>query len=179
MVQHQLVIFVLLGGAKLAVESHAGRHINRGGSERSRTISKLFMLQGILTPLLILAENLLLSHVLPLLICLIFVLIESLMLMLRFAAVRALGRFYSVHVRICDDHALVRSGVYGYLRHPIYLAGIMETFAYPLACGAPLTALLISVPGIPLILKRRREEERMLLEKFGSEYQAYIDQTGF
>ncbi len=179
MVVYQLIIFVLLGGAKLAVESYAGRHINRGGNERSQTISKLFMVEGIVTPLLILAENLLLLHYLPLLICLVFALIESLMLVVRFAAIRALGRFYSVHVRLCDDHVLVREGVYKFLRHPIYFVGIIESFAYPLACGASWTALLLSLLGIPLVLRRRREEERMLLEKFGPEYSAYIDQTWF
>jgi protein-S-isoprenylcysteine O-methyltransferase Ste14 len=67
--------------------------------------------------------------------------------------------------------------VYGYLRHPIYLVGIIETFAYPLACGAPFTAALLSLTVIPLILKRRRDEELVLLEKFGSEYSGYIEQT--
>jgi len=178
-VVYQLAIFVLLGGAKLAVESYAGRHIHRGGNERSQRISKLFMFLGIATPLLILAENLLLLHVLPLLVCLTFALIEILVVTVRCAAIHALGRFYSVHVRICEDHVLVRHGVYRYLRHPIYLVGMIESFAYPLACGASLTALLISLTGIPLILKRRREEELVLLEKFGSAYSGYIDQTSF
>jgi protein-S-isoprenylcysteine O-methyltransferase Ste14 len=179
MVVPQLVIFGLLGGAKLVVESYAGRHINRGGNERSQTISKIFIFQGIVTPLLILAENLLMIVAIPLAICLIFALIELLTMVLRYAAIRALGRFYSVHIRICADHVLVQEGVYRYLRHPIYLVGIIETFSYPLACGAPVTALLISLPGIPLILKRRRDEEKMLAEKFGSAYSSYIAQTWF
>jgi len=41
------------------------------------------MVERILAPLLILAENLLLLHYLPLLICLVFALIESLMLVVR------------------------------------------------------------------------------------------------
>jgi protein-S-isoprenylcysteine O-methyltransferase Ste14 len=179
MVVHQIVIFVLLGGAKLVLESYAGRHINRGGDERSKGISNLFRIQGSVTPLMILAENLVLQSFVPLAVCILFALIDASMFVVRYAAIRELGNFYSVHVRICEDHLLVRQGIYSHVRHPIYLVGIVDGFAYPLACGAPLTALVLSVLGIPLILWRRNEEEKALIEKFGAEYISYKGQTWF
>ncbi len=179
MALYQVIIFAGLATLKLLVEVHAGRHVNRGGVETSRSKSIIFIITGSLAPVLILAEILLWRHSLPLPACLVFAMVQLAMLGLRVASVNALGKFYSVHVRICADHQLVQKGPYRYVRHPLYLVGIIESFAYPLACGAPVTALVLSVIGIPAILLRRAEEEGALLQKFGAEYEAYRRRTLF
>jgi len=44
----------------------------------------------------------------------------------RVTAIRALGRFWSLHLEIRQDHQLITEGIYGSLRHPAYLAIMLE-----------------------------------------------------
>ena len=89
------------------------------------------------------------------------------------ASSRALGANWSLEARVRDDHALVTSGPFMRIRHPIYLAMLLFLLALAvavghwrqLAFGAPLFAL-----GT---LLRVREEERLLRERFGSAFDNY------
>ena len=56
----------------------------------------------------------------------------------------------------------VRRGPFRYLRHPNYLAVIIEGFAVPLMHGAFLTALGFSLANALLLVVRIRCEERAL-----------------
>ncbi|MBI3968043.1 MAG: isoprenylcysteine carboxylmethyltransferase family protein [Chloroflexi bacterium] len=95
---------------------------------------------------------------------------------LRFTAVLTLGRQFSTGVGLQDQHRLVRSGIYRWVRHPAYLAMLL-TFS-----GAPL--VFRSVPGLAyavlmLFVLRARiaAEEALLAREFGVEYDAYSKQT--
>lgn len=84
----------------------------------------------------------------------------------------ALGRMYSKQVTIQADHKLVTSGIYGAVRHPRYL-GVIS-----LGVGAALlfrswVALLLAPPLVLVLLIRIRDEEALLHQEFGEEWQAY------
>ena len=67
---------------------------------------------------------------------------------------------------------LVDRGVYGIVRHPQYLAGILLGAALPLIAGR----WQVAIPGAALILSivtTVLEEEKGCLEKFGTAYQEY------
>lgn len=91
-------------------------------------------------------------------------------------AVISLGRFHSVFVTIQSEHKLVRTGPYKWLRHPSYLGALIAMTGIPIVFGSwfPLLAL----PGAFVILRWRMEdEEKMLSEYFGNEFQQYKHET--
>jgi protein-S-isoprenylcysteine O-methyltransferase Ste14 len=97
---------------------------------------------------------------------------------LRLNAIRALDRFWSLHIEIRDSQVLVREGVYRYIRHPAYASFILEHIAVPLFGNAWWSlgaALLIYVP---VLLVRIRFEEEALIGKFGDQYREYRRKTG-
>jgi protein-S-isoprenylcysteine O-methyltransferase Ste14 len=87
-----------------------------------------------------------------------------------------LGRYYAYGLRMLPDHKLVTHGIYKHVRHPISLAAILYSVGIPLIFSS-LYGFAVMLLIIPLILYRLRMEERMLIEKFGDEYQQYMRKT--
>jgi methyltransferase len=87
---------------------------------------------------------------------------------LRYAAILALGRRWSVRVMIQPGEPAIRSGIYRYLRHPNYLGVALELLAAPLLHSAYLTGLVFSVLNAYLLSVRIRIEEQALSK--GSDY---------
>lgn len=81
---------------------------------------------------------------------------------LRYWAVLSLGPYWNVRVIARPGAAVVTSGPYRYLRHPNYVAVIVEGFALPLVHGAVVTAVAFSVLNAILLRVRIRCEERLL-----------------
>ncbi len=87
-----------------------------------------------------------------------------------------LGRNWSGTVTVKEDHELIRSGPYGYVRHPIYtgiLTGVIGTVICSATARAALALLIIAVA---LIRKLRTEEARMR-ETFPGQYEQYCEQV--
>jgi protein-S-isoprenylcysteine O-methyltransferase Ste14 len=88
-----------------------------------------------------------------------------------------LGRNWSITLQVRDQHALVKSGVYRLIRHPMYssffLLGLAQLLLVPNwlagAAGLAGAALLFGF--------RVAREERMMLESFGEDYRAYMAST--
>jgi protein-S-isoprenylcysteine O-methyltransferase Ste14 len=95
---------------------------------------------------------------------------------LRLWPVFVLGRRFSGLVAIQHGHALVKTGIYGRIRHPSYLGLLLGNLGWVLVfrsvAGIALTALFL-VP----VVARIRAEERLLSEHFGAEYDAYRART--
>ena len=81
---------------------------------------------------------------------------------LRYWAVVTLGRRWNVRVLVVPGYHAIVSGPYRYLRHPNYLAVIVEGFAVPLVHTAWVTALAFTVADAALLWVRIRCEERAL-----------------
>jgi protein-S-isoprenylcysteine O-methyltransferase Ste14 len=91
-------------------------------------------------------------------------------------AVGTLRGSYSSTLVIREDHRLVRHGIYGLVRHPVYCGTILVLTGLPLCLSSVYgTAIMLLV--IPLFLNRIRIEERLLIEEFGAEYEAYMEAT--
>lgn len=73
--------------------------------------------------------------------------------------------------------ALVRNGLYRYIRHPIYLGEFLVLFAWPFEYGAPVTLVIVLVTGILVMSRRMRDEEADMLALYGDDYAAYIRET--
>jgi protein-S-isoprenylcysteine O-methyltransferase Ste14 len=96
---------------------------------------------------------------------------------LRQWAVLLLGRHYSVVVAIEDDHQLVASGPYRWLRHPSYTGGLLAVVGLHLAIGSWWTLVVAAAALMPAFVYRIQVEERALLAAFGEEYRAYRQRT--
>lgn len=88
---------------------------------------------------------------------------------------RHLGRNWSAHVVVKEDHALIRSGPYRYVRHPIYTGILFAMLGMALAIGE--WRALVGFTGMVLsfAIKSRQEEARMR-ETF-AEYGDYARET--
>ena len=93
---------------------------------------------------------------------------------LRRSAILALGKFWSLHVEIRNEHQFVTSGPFRWVRHPTYLSMILELLAAGLALQAFLTMIIvIPVLFVPTLLYRIKIEEAALVAKFGESYREY------
>ncbi len=81
---------------------------------------------------------------------------------LRYWAVATLGARWNTRVIVVPGEPAVVAGPYRYLRHPNYLAVVVEIFALPLVHGAWVTALAGSVVNAALLARRIRHEEAAL-----------------
>ena len=95
---------------------------------------------------------------------------------LAFVALRALGKQYSGYVTLQEDHQLVQTGIYGVIRHPIYLRALMVFVGLPLIFRSWLL-LPLFVVGVLFVGYRIRQEEKLLAEHFGAEFEAYRRRT--
>lgn len=96
---------------------------------------------------------------------------------LGYLAHRTLGFNYTPDLRTKAEHQVVAEGIYTWIRHPMY-----TSFFVLLATYSVLTTnWLIGLLGLGyslLIVERAGHEERMLIERFGDEYRAYMQRTG-
>lgn len=86
---------------------------------------------------------------------------------LRYAAVRALADRWTVRILVLPGEPRVRRGPYRFLRHPNYLAVVLELVAAPLMFGAWRTAIAISALDLVALRIRIRVEEAALAEPRG------------
>jgi len=89
------------------------------------------------------------------------------------AAIRTLGKQWSLAARVVEGHKLVTEGPYSIVRNPIYTG----MFGMLLATGLAVShwigvAFAIVVFAIGTFI-RVRSEERLLREMFGPEFEAY------
>lgn len=95
---------------------------------------------------------------------------------LGFSANRALGKQYTPFVdRGAAAQTLITTGIYKYVRHPIYAAGFLICLAHPawFACRFSWVFLIIAWPAI---LVRMWREERLLLKNMEG-YREYANKT--
>ena len=81
---------------------------------------------------------------------------------LRWWAAAALGPAWTVRVIVPPRPRPVTGGPYRFLRHPNYLAVVVEVLAVPAIHGAWLTLLVASVLNALLLMRRIPVEERAL-----------------
>jgi protein-S-isoprenylcysteine O-methyltransferase Ste14 len=96
---------------------------------------------------------------------------------LRWAAIRALWRYFTVNVSILEGQRVVRRGLYRVVRHPSYTGLLLRYLGLGLALANWASAALVFLPLLAATLYRIRVEEAALREHFGEEYTAYARAT--
>lgn len=81
---------------------------------------------------------------------------------LRVWSIRTLGDSWNARAAVPDGIAPVTDGPYRYIRHPNYVAVILEFVAVPLIAGAWRSAVLLSLLNAAVLTDRITAEERLL-----------------
>jgi protein-S-isoprenylcysteine O-methyltransferase Ste14 len=88
-----------------------------------------------------------------------------------------LGRNWSVTLKVREQHVLVKSGVYRFVRHPMYLSFFLLGLAQMLLLPNWLAGASGLIGAGLFFAFRVLREERMMLESFGDEYRSYVAHT--
>jgi len=92
-------------------------------------------------------------------------------------AIAVLGRFFSLTVRVAEDHRVVVRGPYRLVRHPSY-TGVLITFIGLALAVQSSGALLVLLAVFSVSYGyRMRVEERVLQSELGQDYAEYMKRT--
>lgn len=92
---------------------------------------------------------------------------------LRVWAVLTLGRFFTWFITVYDDHQVIRSGPFRFIRHPAYGGALILFVATLVFLHAWVAAGLSLVFQLFAYVRRIRYEEAMMIERLGESYVAY------
>ena len=92
---------------------------------------------------------------------------------LRYWAIASLGDRWNVRVIVVPGDPPVTRGPYRFLRHPNYLAVVLEMAFIPLIHGAYWTAILFSIGNAALLWVRIRAEEQALGEAYARAFEKH------
>jgi methyltransferase len=81
---------------------------------------------------------------------------------LRYFSMQALGLRWTLPLVTLPEAPIIKSGIYGYLRHPNWLGVVLEIPAVPLIHSAYLTAIVFSISNALLMVQRIQAEENAL-----------------
>jgi methyltransferase len=81
---------------------------------------------------------------------------------LRYAAVVTLGRRWSTRIIVMPEAKPITTGLYRWIRHPNYVAVIIEMAALPLIRGCWVTAMVFSIANALMLWVRIPAEEQAL-----------------
>ena len=82
---------------------------------------------------------------------------------LLYAEVLRENTYLSRTIEVQEDQKVIDTGLYGIVRHPMYMATLVLFLSMPLVLGS-LYSFLIMLVYIPIIAKRIRNEEQVLEE---------------
>ena len=88
-----------------------------------------------------------------------------------------LGTNWSITLAVREKHRLVTEGIYSRVRHPMYLALFLYSAGQALVLPNYIAGPSYGVAMLLLFAFRVGPEEQMMLEEFGTDYEAYIQRT--
>ncbi len=92
---------------------------------------------------------------------------------LSWSATPTLGRHWRFGAALNEDHTLVRTGVYGLVRHPIYASMLCTIVATGLLVASQRLFLVSAVIFLIGTEIRVRVEDGLLAERFGEDFEEY------
>jgi protein-S-isoprenylcysteine O-methyltransferase Ste14 len=88
-----------------------------------------------------------------------------------------LGRLMIHEAALLEDHALIESGPFRFVRHPVYSGYLALLFGSGVASLNVCLWLLWPVSLVGILIQAYSEEQ-ILVERFGQDYKRYERQTG-
>jgi protein-S-isoprenylcysteine O-methyltransferase Ste14 len=90
---------------------------------------------------------------------------------------RTLGDNWSPVLEIRREHTLITGGPYRYVRHPMYSDMTLWLVSFVLITANWFYAITLCVGLAILFVVRIPDEERLMMERFGEQYRAYMKRT--
>jgi protein-S-isoprenylcysteine O-methyltransferase Ste14 len=90
---------------------------------------------------------------------------------------KTLGDNWSPVLEIRREHTLITGGPYRYVRHPMYSDMILWAVSFVLITANWFYAITLCVGLTILFAVRIPDEERLMIERFGEQYKAYMKRT--
>ena len=94
-----------------------------------------------------------------------------------YAEVLRENTYLSRTVEVQENQKVIDTGLYGIVRHPMYMATVFLFLAMPLVLGSVIS-FLIMLLYIPIIIKRIRNEEQVLAEGLPG-YSEYMEKVKY
>ncbi|MFW9819696.1 MAG: methyltransferase family protein [Candidatus Thorarchaeota archaeon] len=88
-----------------------------------------------------------------------------------------IGRFGTGELIIEDDHQLFTQGVYHHIRNPMYSGALIATIGFCLVFRCIITLIIMFIYSFLIYRSRIIEEEKILLKKFGKQFEEYKNRT--
>ena len=164
------VLFVIIYGARLLYQAYLLKH--RQKAEKKGEWAELLLVVIPKNIIVVLTVILIAAGLEKNFQFLIGWLIFIIGITIRFIALKQLGPMYSLNVEIRDNHKLIDYGIFSKVRHPLYLAYIVDTLGIILFLQK-LVFLPVLVLVIIGVLIRIKTEEKELINTFGKDYLNY------
>jgi methyltransferase len=81
---------------------------------------------------------------------------------LRFSTIRSLGIYWTIRIYRVPGEPLINTGLYKYLKHPIYIIVILEIIIIPLVFNLFLTSIIFTILNLIAITVRITIENKAL-----------------
>jgi protein-S-isoprenylcysteine O-methyltransferase Ste14 len=94
-------------------------------------------------------------------------------LIIRWIAIKQLGKAFTVDVSIQQEHHLKTNGLYYFARHPSYTGLLLIIMGLAISMDNWLSLLVVLIPIYLAINYRINVEESVLSKEFGKEYDDY------
>jgi protein-S-isoprenylcysteine O-methyltransferase Ste14 len=95
---------------------------------------------------------------------------------IRILCIKKMGKSYSQLITPNSDFVLITSGIHSHIRHPLYFFYLLELLGLTII-KFNYIALATVVTDVLVTLIRIRNEEKLLIDKYGNEYIAYKKKT--
>lgn len=98
-------------------------------------------------------------------------------ILLRFWSVRKLGKLFRSKIVIQENHKLITTGPYKYLRNPSYTGVVLTLIGFGIGIGNWLSLIFLFIISLISFVRRISFENQALSKKFGNEYEEYQKKT--
>ena len=98
-------------------------------------------------------------------------------LMIRIHSILTLRRFFTYSVAKLENHEIIETGLYKFIRHPGYLGQMLIFLGISISMSNWLSILAMMIPISHAYLYRIKVEERFMFEQLGENYLNYQSQT--
>jgi protein-S-isoprenylcysteine O-methyltransferase Ste14 len=98
-------------------------------------------------------------------------------LMIRIHSILTLKQFFTYSIAKVENHRIIETGLYKFLRHPGYLGQLIIFLGISTSISNWLSISAMLIPVTLGYLYRIKVEERFMLEKLGEDYLNYQERT--
>ena len=169
-----LVLLALLATERLAElfisRRNARRALAHGGIEVGRSHYRIMVIMHTSFLASCAAESILVAHPTSPTVSAIALVGVFLAQFLRYAAVVTLGERWNTRIIVMPGAAPVTRGLYRWIRHPNYVAVVIEILALPLIRGGWITAVAFTIANALVLAVRIPAEERALGENYSEAF---------